>query len=184
MQVAALFAAHPFQPMHVSAALGHLAKLHAMAMPPADAQRLAASAVVPRLAGASCTRIRANSVRLKRYLSYQLMGRASFPSCNALSVASRNRTSPYCVRLLQQTTSCAMMSAVRGGAVLDADRAVVLLSNRAEFTGRNIAGCLRSLGKLEGVTGFRMSQARHTATEPLALTLALTLTLISTPTSP
>jgi len=52
-QVAALCAAHPFQPMHVSAALGHLAKLHAMAMPPADAQRLSASAVVPRLAGAS-----------------------------------------------------------------------------------------------------------------------------------
>jgi hypothetical protein len=51
MQVAALFAAYPFQPMHVSAALGHLAKLHAMAA--ADAQRMLASALVPRLAGAN-----------------------------------------------------------------------------------------------------------------------------------
>ena len=54
--MAALFAAHPFQPMHVSAALGHLAKLHAMAMPPADAQRMTASALVPRLAGARLIR--------------------------------------------------------------------------------------------------------------------------------
>ena len=42
-----------------------------------------------------------------------------------------------------------------------ADRAAVLLSNRAEFTGRNISGCLRSLGKLDAVTGFRPSQVSH-----------------------
>ena len=42
----------------------------------------------------------------------------------------------------------------------NADRAAVLLSNRADFTGRNIAGCMRSLGKLESLTGFRPSQAR------------------------
>ena len=51
IQVSALFATHPFQPMHASAALGHLAKLNAMAMAPADAKRMAASDVVPRLAG-------------------------------------------------------------------------------------------------------------------------------------
>ena len=46
-------------------------------------------------------------------------------------------------------------------AIVAADRAVVLLSNRADFTGRNIAGCLRSLGKLEPLTGFPPSQACH-----------------------
>ena len=52
MQAAALFAAHPFQPMHVSAALGHLAKLHAMTRDADDAKRMLASDIVPRLAGA------------------------------------------------------------------------------------------------------------------------------------
>lgn len=47
----ALAAQQVMQPMHVAAALTHLAKLHAMGLPPREVERFRASALVQRLAG-------------------------------------------------------------------------------------------------------------------------------------
>lgn len=54
-QVATLAAQQVLQPMHVAAALTHLAKLHAMGLPPREVERFRASGLVQRLAGKPCT---------------------------------------------------------------------------------------------------------------------------------
>lgn len=52
-QVAELASQQVLQPMHVSAALSHLAKLHAMGLTPRQMERFRASGLVQRLAGES-----------------------------------------------------------------------------------------------------------------------------------
>lgn len=50
-QVATHAAQQVLQPMHVAAALTHLAKLHAMGVPPREVERFQTNGIVQRLAG-------------------------------------------------------------------------------------------------------------------------------------
>ena len=50
-QVATLAAQQVLQPMHVAAALTHLAKLHAMGLSPREVERFRTSGIVQRLGG-------------------------------------------------------------------------------------------------------------------------------------